>query len=190
MRNVRYWLTIGPPVALLLTIGILELIEVARVGPPIRLGTTVVPSVLGALSIVAGLALLFRTRIGWLLAMSIIGWELIVLLVAWWTGEPRFLGLGLASIMRVPRHVSRDARPAPTWLVDDRSRDADDGAGRGARPRADASDLELLRHYEPILHFTKGESFYPMSVADYLAEAALIRRQTGQERTPRRIRGS
>ena len=31
-----------------------------------------------------------------------------------------------------------------------------------------ASDLELLRRYEPIIHYTNGEMFFPMAVDEYL----------------------
>jgi hypothetical protein len=35
------------------------------------------------------------------------------------------------------------------------------------------SDLELLRKYEPILRLTKGESFFPSAVDDYVKECSL-----------------
>ncbi|MBN1629155.1 MAG: hypothetical protein JW990_05295 [Thermoleophilia bacterium] len=38
---------------------------------------------------------------------------------------------------------------------------------------ATTSDLELLRTFEPILRFTKGESFFPTDVEGYLAQAGL-----------------
>ena len=43
------------------------------------------------------------------------------------------------------------------------------------RPALDAPDLDLLRAFEPIVRYTKGEAFLPMSVATYLAEAAHMR---------------
>ena len=49
----------------------------------------------------------------------------------------------------------------------------------GTRPRLDASDLELLRAFEPIVSFTKGESFLPMSVSEYLAAAVRMRSHEG-----------
>jgi hypothetical protein len=36
-----------------------------------------------------------------------------------------------------------------------------------------ASDAELLRRFEPIFHFTKGEQFYPMDVETYARECSL-----------------
>ena len=39
------------------------------------------------------------------------------------------------------------------------------------RPRLDAPDIELLRAFEPVVRFTNGESFLPMSVATYLGAA-------------------
>jgi hypothetical protein len=41
-------------------------------------------------------------------------------------------------------------------------------AGMGA-----ADDLQLLRHYEPVLRFTLGELFLPMSVEGYLGNCSL-----------------
>jgi hypothetical protein len=49
------------------------------------------------------------------------------------------------------------------------------------RPSANAPDLELLRHYEPVVRFTRGESFFPASVATYVRSSAHIRREAGIE---------
>jgi hypothetical protein len=38
---------------------------------------------------------------------------------------------------------------------------------------SNASDLEILRAFEPIVHYTKGEKFYPMAVEPYLRESSL-----------------
>lgn len=35
------------------------------------------------------------------------------------------------------------------------------------------NDLELLRTYEPIAHFTKGEAFFPIAVDEYVKECSL-----------------
>jgi hypothetical protein len=43
------------------------------------------------------------------------------------------------------------------------------------RPRIDAPDIELLRAFEPVVRYTLGESFLPMSVATYLASAVRMR---------------
>jgi hypothetical protein len=49
-------------------------------------------------------------------------------------------------------------------------------------PRLDANDLELLRAFEPVVRFTHGESFLPMSVATYLAQAVRVQvDRTGTE---------
>ncbi len=44
-----------------------------------------------------------------------------------------------------------------------------------ARPRLDAADIDLLRAFEPVVRYTRGESFLPMSVATYLASAVRMR---------------
>ena len=49
-----------------------------------------------------------------------------------------------------------------------------------SRPRLDAADIDLLRAFEPIVCFTKGESFLPMSVSAYLASAARLRSVGGR----------
>lgn len=49
------------------------------------------------------------------------------------------------------------------------------------RPTTTAPDLELLRHFEPVLRFTRGETFYPMAVDDYLAAATHLRRTGGTD---------
>jgi len=53
-----------------------------------------------------------------------------------------------------------------------------------------AEDLQLLRRYEPVLRFTQGELFLPMSVPAYLATCAL-ERSPGPARLPwRRAKGA
>jgi hypothetical protein len=44
-----------------------------------------------------------------------------------------------------------------------------------ARPAIDAEPVELLRAFEPVVRYTRGESFLPMSVETYLADATLMR---------------
>ena len=43
------------------------------------------------------------------------------------------------------------------------------------RPRIDGADLDLLRAFEPVVRYTAGESFLPMSVETYVAAAVLMR---------------
>ncbi|HEX6474265.1 MAG TPA: hypothetical protein VF114_04150, partial [Candidatus Limnocylindria bacterium] len=46
-----------------------------------------------------------------------------------------------------------------------------------------AKDLELLRRHEPIVRYTRGETFFPMEVGTYLAHATLwVRDVDGQLR--------
>lgn len=49
-----------------------------------------------------------------------------------------------------------------------------------ARPRLDGPDLDLLRAFEPVVRYTRGESFLPMSVDTYLAAAAHMRSEPGR----------
>ena len=39
-----------------------------------------------------------------------------------------------------------------------------------------ASDLELLRRFEPIVAYTAGEMFFPMAVEGYVRQCSLWRR--------------
>ena len=48
----------------------------------------------------------------------------------------------------------------------------DPGPPDSARPLA-PSDLELLREYEPIARFTRGELFFPTAVGTYAAPAPM-----------------
>ncbi len=44
------------------------------------------------------------------------------------------------------------------------------------------SDLELLRRYEPVLRFTRGEQFFPMDVAQYVGLSSLwVHRADGRD---------
>jgi hypothetical protein len=49
----------------------------------------------------------------------------------------------------------------------------------GAAPSATRDDLALLRSHEPVVRFTKGELFFPTSVAPYVAHCSLWRGETG-----------
>jgi hypothetical protein len=44
-----------------------------------------------------------------------------------------------------------------------------------SRPPLNAPDLDLLRAFEPVVRYTRGEAFLPMSVATYLTEATHLR---------------
>ena len=59
--------------------------------------------------------------------------------------------------------------------------------GPATRPPIDAPDLELLRAFEPVVRYTLGEAFLPMSVATYLAQAAHLRSDgKGRHKVPGR----
>jgi hypothetical protein len=44
---------------------------------------------------------------------------------------------------------------------------------RERRLPAGTGDMELLRHYEPVIHFTQGEQFFPTDVIRYVQECSL-----------------
>jgi hypothetical protein len=51
-----------------------------------------------------------------------------------------------------------------------------------ARPRLDVPDVDLLRAFEPIVRYTRGESFLPTDVSTYLASAVRLAWVGGVER--------
>jgi len=56
--------------------------------------------------------------------------------------------------------------------------------------RSSASDLELLREFEPIVRYTRGESFFPMDVERYVEESGLWLHHPGdrdRRRCPRQF---
>lgn len=50
-----------------------------------------------------------------------------------------------------------------------------------ARSTGSAEDRELLRRFEPVLRFTKGERFFPMDVEPYVESCALWVERPGEE---------
>jgi hypothetical protein len=48
-----------------------------------------------------------------------------------------------------------------------------------APPATGTDDLALLRVYEPVVRFTKGELFFPTAVAPYVAHCSLWRGGSG-----------
>jgi hypothetical protein len=52
-----------------------------------------------------------------------------------------------------------------------------------------AGDLRLLQCYEPVLRFTRGELFLPMTVEDYLEKCSLWRSAGGRRSWGRRPPG-
>ena len=69
--------------------------------------------------------------------------------------------------------------------VNELSGDERDALDRGSA----AADLRLLRRYEPVLRFTQGELFLPMSVPAYLATCALERSPAPARLRWRRAKG-
>lgn len=45
--------------------------------------------------------------------------------------------------------------------------------GRDRRSPVSTPDMELLRHYEPVIRFTQGEQFFPMDVVRYVQACSL-----------------
>ena len=50
-----------------------------------------------------------------------------------------------------------------------------------AAGRASAMDRALLRRFEPIIRYTRGEKFFPMRIEPYLAECSLWQQRSGRE---------
>src|SRR5271166_856811 len=78
--------------------------------------------------------------------------------------------------------------PAAVWDVRGAMAANDLSGDEATAPAADggeAEDLRLLRRYEPVLRFTRGELFLPMGVPDYRATCSLWR-SARPARFPRR----
>src|SRR6201986_5189293 len=69
-----------------------------------------------------------------------------------------------------PARVRHRRRGLPTGMSMERWHRAGDAADVGGDA---AEDLRLLRRYEPVLRFTRGELFLPMSVPAYLERCGL-----------------
>jgi hypothetical protein len=55
--------------------------------------------------------------------------------------------------------------------------------GQAATSDTSGTDLDLLRAYEPMVRFTKGELFFPTAIGPYVAACSLWRGDTGGEPT-------
>ena len=47
--------------------------------------------------------------------------------------------------------------------------------------RTSAMDRALLRRFEPVIRYTRGERFFPMRVEPYIAECSLWQQKPGRE---------
>jgi len=154
--------------------------EFIRQGTITSEGTMLIASILiiilGLLGLVVLVGLLMRQRWAWAAAMTWAAASLVIGLVYFFRGEPEYwtmlaavvfmLTLNLASVIRV------FAKPSstPLGVADLRKEDV-------LSAPADTSDLDLLRTFEPVLRFTRGEHFYPTDVDRYVARSSLWMRQ-------------
>jgi hypothetical protein len=98
-RPRQRWLLIGPPVVLLIGKGLNQLIQLGLTDtPPDRIWLVVG---LAVLSIVAALALLSGSGLGWVLAMAVIGADLLGELVLWWIGSPHYVSMALLTLCAI-----------------------------------------------------------------------------------------
>ena len=171
LRSRQRWLLIGLPVLLLFGRGVTSLVAA-------RHGRDVHPDRAAAVHRPGGPEHGRRARTprgsgasGWAACHGIIGVDLAGEIVLWWSGLARLRrdgAVGDSARSSSPRRTC--ARPTLTGRDDD---DRSDHRGRlpgpAPRPPIDAPDLELLRAFEPVVRYTNGEAFLPMSVATYLA---------------------
>ena len=134
-------------------------------------------------SVLVVFGLLARRQWAWVLAIVSSGVILAVDLGWWSAGEPRYASM-LLNVIAVFYLNQRDVQLALRGAGDD--------------DVSDPSDLDLLRRHEPILRFTDGELFFPMSTAPYVQACDLLDRphvargadrDPGRRARPRRPRG-
>jgi hypothetical protein len=135
----------------------------------------------GALGVVVLAGLFLRQRWAWAAAMT---WAVLTLamgLVYYFRGEPEYwtmlgavvfmLALNQASVQRA---VVKQAAPV--------SPRREPRQGETLSAPGEASDLDLLRTFEPVLRFTKGERFFPTDVDRYVSRSShWVRHPDGRE---------
>jgi hypothetical protein len=102
--------------------------------------------------------------------MAWTGSSLAIGLIQYFYSNPNYLvmasnaiiALALNQVEVQPSSTSGSSRMSPT---------PDPGnAGRERRIPAATPDMELLRHYEPVIRYTQGEQFFPMDVVRYVGQ--------------------
>ena len=91
------WL-IGPPALLLFAKAGATIGQFVNPATTLTRGEAVVELTFAALAIAAGLALVARRYVGWLLALTIVGWSLALSIVSWWQGTPNYLTMALIAV--------------------------------------------------------------------------------------------
>ncbi len=183
-------------VAAYFLLGVSDLLDVGVLGdgpvPAIYLGGALttegllviaggVSLALGTLGLAVLAGLFFRQGWAWASAMTWATFSLILGLLAYFAGSPEYwpmlgavvfvLALNQASVRRT---FAKEIVAVPP------AKEARSGEALSAP--GDASDLELLRTFEPVLRFTKGERFYPIDVERYVARSSLwVRHPNGEE---------
>jgi len=95
----RRWLLIGPPVVLLFGKGLNQLIQLGLTDtPPDRIWLVIA---LAVLSMVAAVALLSGSGLGWVVAMAVIGADLLGELALWWIGTPHYVAMALLTLCAI-----------------------------------------------------------------------------------------
>jgi hypothetical protein len=136
---------------------------------------------LGALGITVILGLILRWRWAWAAAMTWAALSLALGLVYYLRGQPEYLSmLGAVVLMLVLNQASVQRAFSPEVAPAGPPKPTRQGDTLSAP--TGASDLELLRAFEPVLRFTKGERFYPTDVERYVSRSSLwVRRPDGTE---------
>ncbi len=137
--------------------------------------------VFGALGLAVMVGLFFGRRWAWASAMTWATLSLALGLVYYFRGDPRYwsmlgavvfvLALNQASVQRAFTKQSARVTPATGSQQSDM-----------VSAPTEASNLELLRTFEPVLRFTKGERFFPTDVERYVSRSSLwVRHPDGKE---------
>ena len=118
--------------------------------------------------------LVTRWRRAWVLTMLLVGISLTLNLWLYWTGQHLYLRMAIDVVLAM--YLNQGAvREVLRWQAIELERGivVQRQTERSLMPDA-AADLALLRAFEPIVRYNRGELFYPTAVEGYLAECDLL----------------
>ena len=116
----------------------------------------------------AGILLLRMRQLGWTLTMLLAGLGLASSIYLWWAQGTTLTIPVMVQVVTVFYLNQRQVRVA--FGI---SRHRGGRHARAGTRMTGATDLELLRRYEPIIRYTHGEYFFPMAADDYVAACDL-----------------
>ncbi|MBK8050744.1 MAG: hypothetical protein IPK16_28720 [Anaerolineales bacterium] len=118
--------------------------------------TNVQLAIVMVLSMISVVGLWRMQRWAWYLTMLELGFSMVVNISMYFNGNVNYIDMFL-NVLMVFYLNQKDVQRAFS------------AASRGGR----MNDLELLRQYEPVVHYTSGEHFFPCAVDGYVQRCSL-----------------